>query len=709
MQRVSRGSSRPFVVIAFVLLVLAAATATAETRVLTIYFHGTGSGLEPGVVAYPGATATLYLNDPGHALQKTSEIRDCLPLGSRVVTSVWTTSDYSHYRYSVEGIATPMCASEFVDPDWGPRGWSVATGEALMAIRAAMNANPDDTWILNLVGHSRGGVLAMTTARAAVSATDVEPKIEKINILAYDPVPGCGDPIGRLGSSFRLPSKVSQYVALYAKHHMQFSFEPVIPERESASTTMWMSVIPGSHTDLAGALDYRRDIAAVGMAIAVQLLSSPNWGSVGLPGFLSSIDDGSEFASFVNAIARGDYTGAMNDGGFAGFSWLVPCNDDGLIRADTLSPWRQLNDRLAFVAPERHGGHNAPWWCGFIWINVEKVFWLKERVRDLAPGDWTTLQSLRGEPPPDTDPPVPVVDPLPPIVSSCPVTLVRPTASDTISGSILATTNDPLTYSTAGTYTVTWTYTDAAHNSATQTQTVTVTADGEAPDLDVPPGITRVLDASSGGPWVVISPEDLGTAKAGDSCGPPTIERSGVPPGNRYPPGVTTIRYAATDVWGNTGVAYQTVTVAITAPPDVSATTPPDATSCEAVVSDAELGAIAPIPGLTVTRVPAGNVFPLGTTTVTWTASDGSGHSASATQTVTVVDATPPRITAPAAVRVFTGPDTAGCEVVLDEASCGTPAASDTCALASVVPSGIPAGNAFPVGTTTITWTATDA
>ncbi len=208
---------------------------------------------------------------------------------------------------------------------------------------------------------------------------------------------------------------------------------------------------------------------------------------------------------------------------------------------------------------------------------------------------------------------------------------------------------------------------------------------------------------------MAIPPADLGTATASDACDPVTIDRSGVPQENRYPPGITTLTYASTDVWGNTGVAHQTVTVAIAAPLDVRTTTAPDATSCEAIVTDAALGSIAPIPGLTIARVPTGNVFPLGTTTVTWTASDGSGHSATATQTVTVVDGTPPKIAAPAVVTASTGSDAPGCGAYLGEAALGTAVASDNCALASVEPNGVPAGNVFPVGTTTITWTATDA
>ncbi|BFM45408.1 hypothetical protein CFS9_40490 [Flavobacterium sp. CFS9] len=78
---------------------------------------------------------------------------------------------------------------------------------------------------------------------------------------------------------------------------------------------------------------------------------------------------------------------------------------------------------------------------------------------------------------PDVTPPVPNVATLPVITSACAVLSAQipvPTATDNCSGTITATTTNPLTYNTPGTYTITWTYTDAAGNTSTQTQTIKV-------------------------------------------------------------------------------------------------------------------------------------------------------------------------------------------------------------------------------------------
>ena len=283
----------------------------------------------------------------------------------------------------------------------------------------------------------------------------------------------------------------------------------------------------------------------------------------------------------------------------------------------------------------------------------------------------------------------------------------------------------------AGVTTITWSATDAINGqSASCTQTITVTTDSSD---NTPPTFTHVpgpVSDTTNSCGQVIEESQLGTPEAtdtGNNCSPGTvtISRAGVPPGNFFPTGTTTITYTATDAAGNSATATQTVTItespavppSITAPADVSVNTGPGATSCGAVVSDAVLGSASAsdnCPGVTVSRsgVPAGNVFPVGNTTVTYTATDRSGNQTSDTQIVTVVDNTIPIVTPPAAVTLFTGPGATSCNVTVSDldGTLGTGSATDNCpGVGAVSRSGVPSGNVFPVGTTTLTYSATDA
>ncbi|MEM9928957.1 MAG: hypothetical protein AAF840_03985, partial [Bacteroidota bacterium] len=80
----------------------------------------------------------------------------------------------------------------------------------------------------------------------------------------------------------------------------------------------------------------------------------------------------------------------------------------------------------------------------------------------------------------DNEAPVADVDPLPELTVQVNEAITTvPTATDNCSGPITATTTDPLSYDQPGSYTITWTYTDAANNQATQPQTVIVEGTGE--------------------------------------------------------------------------------------------------------------------------------------------------------------------------------------------------------------------------------------
>jgi hypothetical protein len=105
---------------------------------------------------------------------------------------------------------------------------------------------------------------------------------------------------------------------------------------------------------------------------------------------------------------------------------------------------------------------------------------------------------------------------------------------------------------------------------------------------------------------------------------------------------------------GNTATVQTTFTVLDTTPPSftfvpaaVTAYTGPGATTCDTLISDAAIGTATATDNcgpVTISRSPSGNTFPVGTTTITWTARDGAGNTSTATQLVTVIDNTPPVI-----------------------------------------------------------------
>ena len=292
-----------------------------------------------------------------------------------------------------------------------------------------------------------------------------------------------------------------------------------------------------------------------------------------------------------------------------------------------------------------------------------------------------------------------------------------------------------------GQTTITWTVSNAV-GTASCTQVITVIGnDTVAPTLHTPANITTSTDQCS----ILLDDEQfVATAEDDGTCGSSvTISRTGIPrvacpvPGdpNRtcesfvFPTGTTIVTYTATDSSGNSTSGTQTVRVnenpninpTITAPASLTGAaavhTGPGATSCGAFVSDALLGTATAndnCAGVVVTRtgVPAGNMFPVGNTVITYRATDRVGNFTEATQTVTVIDDTPPVVTAPAAVTLFTGPGATSCGVTVSNlnGTLGTGSATDNCpGVGAVTRSGVPSGNLFPVGQTTLTYSATDA
>jgi hypothetical protein len=111
-------------------------------------------------------------------------------------------------------------------------------------------------------------------------------------------------------------------------------------------------------------------------------------------------------------------------------------------------------------------------------------------------------------------------------------------------------------------------------------------------------------------------------------------------------------------------------------------------------------------PGVTVEGarsdgLPLDAAYPVGTTTITWTATDAAGTTAAATQSVEVVDAEQPVLTLPADTTVdATGPSGAAVPY--------TVGVTDNVGVVSQACSP-PAGSTFAIGDTTVRCTASDA
>jgi hypothetical protein len=176
--------------------------------------------------------------------------------------------------------------------------------------------------------------------------------------------------------------------------------------------------------------------------------------------------------------------------------------------------------------------------------------------------------------------------------------------------------------------------------------------------------------------------------------------------GSVFPVGVTTVAASATDNSGNKATGSFTVTVlgptkpTITAPANIIA----EATSAAgaavsflATATDSVTGS----PTITYSKNP-GTTFPLGTTTVTITATDAAGNAQTAAFDVTVRDTTRPVLALPSTLTAEatspTGATVAFSATATDAVSGSLPV---TLAPAS--------GSMFALGTTTVSASATDA
>src|SRR5437773_4877995 len=264
-----------------------------------------------------------------------------------------------------------------------------------------------------------------------------------------------------------------------------------------------------------------------------------------------------------------------------------------------------------------------------------------------------------------------------------------------------------------GTHTITVTATDAAGNSATCTTTFTV-SDNTAPTVVCSP----VPGASADGNCQAAVPSVMSGVSVSDACSAPSAINLSQSPaaGTLLGLGTHTITVTATDAAGNSATCTATFTVADTTAPSVSCSAIPPASadgSCQAAVPNV-LGDVTVSDGcsgtkaITLVQSPAaGTLVGLGTHTITVTATDAAGNSATCTTTCTVADTTAPSVSC-SAVPAASADGT--CQAAVPNVLAGV-TASDSCSGTNAITlSQSPvAGTLVGLGTHTITVTATDA
>ncbi len=262
--------------------------------------------------------------------------------------------------------------------------------------------------------------------------------------------------------------------------------------------------------------------------------------------------------------------------------------------------------------------------------------------------------------------------------------------------------------STPGSVSVRLTATDSRGASSSCTGSLTL-VDDTFPDINVQPAPSVEQQTAAGTPATdpAIDAFLRGTI-AHDNCDGFFPVSHNAP--SVFPLGPTPVTFQATDRAGNTRVAAATVNVVDTTRPVISGVPAPitvEQTSAAGAVVTFAMPTATDVcdANVPVTSLPAsGSTFPLGTTTVTFTATDDSGNTATATMTVTVRDTTAPSASVTRSLIEVEQTALAGTPVNVLAASGFS--ATDLCDASLTITHNGPV--TFPLGDTLVTIRATD-
>ncbi|MFK7809908.1 MAG: HYR domain-containing protein, partial [Saprospiraceae bacterium] len=282
-----------------------------------------------------------------------------------------------------------------------------------------------------------------------------------------------------------------------------------------------------------------------------------------------------------------------------------------------------------------------------------------------------------------------------------------PTPTDNCGLESVTFTHVPPVDLAVGSHDIMYTATDTAGNVGTCSFTVIIN-DTEAPVWDNCPPADVVLTPTGNGCDAVAT---WTAPTATDACSVNIVYATNddIMPGDTFAT-TTTVIYTATDESGNTAVCTFEIVVEDTQDPVPNC---PDDITIDADPTICGYIAAWVLPtatddcsnvGISCTHMP-GDTIGIGQTIVVCTAIDAAGNDASCTFTVTVVDNSPPVImdcpVSPITSNVT--PDSCGAFVTWDMIT-----AMDDCDTTLTITTNFDSGDYFPVGTTTVTYTATD-
>ncbi|MDX2302293.1 MAG: HYR domain-containing protein, partial [Microscillaceae bacterium] len=287
----------------------------------------------------------------------------------------------------------------------------------------------------------------------------------------------------------------------------------------------------------------------------------------------------------------------------------------------------------------------------------------------------------------------------------CSATVTLPEAVVTGGVTPVNVSNDAPASFELGETTVTYTATDANGTSVSTSFIVTVNDRENPVFVACPQNINATAPFGAAGAVVTYDfPE------ASDNCSALIIVTllEGFDSGETFPIGETTVSYIAVDDAGNSAECTFSVTVTEGQPAELSIAAIADITVsndpgvCGATVILPEAVVTGGEGEITITN-DAPEIFPVGTTTVTYTATDGAGQTVSTSFDVTVNDTETPVFTA-GVDDLFLSTDAPSEIFLLD------PVVSDNCPEATFeLVGGLANGSVFPLGITKQTYEATDA